>query len=229
MKTILSNIFLGATALCGILAFSAPAMAGTYRTITIDGDFSDWDGVPILTTDTIGGSSPFGFTALYAANDDDYLYIRVVFNASYDVNTLNGGPSIYVSLDNDNNASTGWDIFGYGVLGSEAGWQNDFPFAQSNASFNSGSLTDGAIGIAPYFSNTTEQEMRISRSAVFNSDSMTIFPNDTFALGVYADASNSPLVGKGVYTFASVPEPASGAFVLGALCLTWIAIRRRRR
>jgi hypothetical protein len=45
-------------------------LVSEYRTITIDGDMSDWDGVPVAATDATGdGGSGRDMTAIYLAND----------------------------------------------------------------------------------------------------------------------------------------------------------------
>ena len=106
----------------------AGAMAGTFKTITIDDDYSDWVGVPVLDSDPADNPGSVDIADTQMANDNDYLYIR---------NTFHGGLSLptYIALDVDQNTATGYDIFGLGLVGSEAGWQNDFPFTQSAGVF----------------------------------------------------------------------------------------------
>src|SRR5687768_9539041 len=105
------------------LSFS-PSYAGTYRTITIDNDYSDWVGVPVLNSD--GGDNAAGpdIGDTQIANDENNLYIRSTF-------PNNDSQQTYIALDIDSNPATGYDIFGLGLIGSEAGWQNDFAFRQS--------------------------------------------------------------------------------------------------
>jgi hypothetical protein len=53
--------------------------AGTFKRITIDGSFADWIGVPVAATDNEGDAlKGFDLKEIYVANDDQYLYFRVV-------------------------------------------------------------------------------------------------------------------------------------------------------
>ncbi|MGE9291114.1 MAG: PEP-CTERM sorting domain-containing protein [Puniceicoccales bacterium] len=211
----------------GMLALCLPVHAGYFTTITIDGDFSDWSGVPLLVSDSTGDGNPVDMVALYAANDDDYLYIRVEYSASVAVNGTNA--QIFIALDNDNNAATGYDVYSLGVVGSEAGWQNDFPFAQDTGVFNSGGITDGAALIAPYNTTTNSQEIAISLDATFTSGGTSVFPNETFALAMYsAGTTVDDFIGAGVYTLA-VPEPAEYASILALVSIAGVMFRRRRK
>ncbi|WP_309383303.1 PEP-CTERM sorting domain-containing protein [Cerasicoccus frondis] len=217
---------------CGILgslALSASAVAGTYANITIDGDFSDWVGVPILTSDTTGDGDPVDFFTLYAANDENNLYLRVVYNNPVGVNGANA--QVFIALDNDNNTATGFDVYGLGLIGSEVGWQNDFPFEQTTGNFNTGNgITDGGASIALYNTTVSEQEISISRSATFTIGGATIFPNDTFAIAMYSNGTTlDDFIGAGVYTFASVPEPAHYAMIFVGLAGAITLLRRRNR
>ncbi|WOO40713.1 hypothetical protein [Rubellicoccus peritrichatus] len=231
MKTSMIKSIKYTALLLGIATMPVLASAGTFKTITIDGDFSDWDGVPVFTTDiTTLGTPPLGFTALSVANDDDFVYLRVQYDGSHLVNS--GANQIFITLDNDNDANTGFNIFGLGVIGSEVGWQNDFPFDQRGG-FNSGSIDNGGASIAPFFTTTTQQEIALSRNATFTTGGTVIFPNDTFGLGVYVntDASNYELIagtGSSAYTVA-VPEPGHAGIFLAIGAIGIIAYRRRCR
>ncbi len=210
-----------------VLLAAAPLRAGVYVPIIINGDFSDWASVPALTTPTINVGSPVDYVTLYAANDDNFLYIRFVLSAAADLNGFNGGPSPYIAIDNDNNPATGFDIFALGVSGSEVGWQNDFPFAQSAGVFNSGNVIGGGASIAPYNTNTISQEIAISRSATFATGGGSIFPNNTFSISMYTSGTTTDaFIGAGEYTFA-IPEPGTAALLV--LGVAGVALLRRRR
>lgn len=213
-----------------VLLLGAPLHAGTYAPIVINGDFSDWTSIPVLSTGTVNAGSPVNFVSIYAANDDNNLYLRFILSAAADLNTFNGGPSPYIAIDNDNNPATGYDIFGLGVSGSEVGWVNDFPFQQSTTSFNTGlGVTNGAAVIAPYFTNAISQEIAISRSATFTSGGASIFPNDTFSISFYTSGTaDDAFIGAGVYTFAVIPEPSTVSLALGGLMVAIVLYRRRR-
>ena len=128
----LASLTIVAAALC-----SSATYAGTYQTITIDGSFADWSGVPVVDSDG-GDSATVDIGDVQIANDDEHLYIRATY-------PNNLAQSTYIALDIDSNPATGYDIFGLGLIGSEAGWQNDFAFRQSTGVFNSGGLS------GPYF------------------------------------------------------------------------------
>ncbi|HHW77022.1 MAG TPA: cell wall anchor protein [Xanthomonadaceae bacterium] len=197
-----------------ILLLGPAAAKAFYTNIVVDGAFDDWGGVPVAATDPSGddGGGP-DLATLQCANDESNLYLRITYHA--DVNP-NAGPSVFLALDNDVNTGTGFDVFGLGLIGSEAGWQNDFPFQQTNGVFNSGSISGGGAAIAPYFTTTTNQEYRIPLSALFVSDSSPVFPNDTFRLLVYTDFTlANETIGPVVYTLSRrVEEPAFTQMVL---------------
>lgn len=224
MKT--SRIIKSGFGLLGAFALCFSAHAGTYRTITLDGDFSDWDGVPVLTTNSTATGDPVDFLALYAANDDNYLYLRIVYSNPVAVNA--GGTTIYIALDNDNNPATGFDIFGLGLIGSDIGWSNDFPFVQSSANYNTGEpLSDAAAAIALYGTTVSEQEIGISLSATYTNTGTTIFPSSTIGLAVYTSGTTvDDFMGTGTYTFA-IPEPGHFAMVFMGLIGLFALVRRR--
>jgi hypothetical protein len=187
--------------------------AGTYAKITVDGNFSDWAGVPVLATLAPGTSgTTLDLATLSMANDNSNLYLLVTYQTPVNPNA---GPSVFLSLDNDNNTNTGFNVFGLNLVGSEAGWQNDFPFAQSNGVFNTGGgLTGGAAAIAPFNSVTMTQEYAIARSATFTTNGLPLFPNNTFTLLTYADPTpNADLFSPVRYTFATNTLPGTYAHI----------------
>ena len=115
-------------AIMAVVLSASVSYAGTYRTITINNDYADWVGVPVLDSDggDNGGGPDIGDTQI--ANDDTNLYIRNTF-------PNNDSMQMYIALDIDSNTSTGYDIFGAGLIGSEAGWQNDFAFCAIHRRF----------------------------------------------------------------------------------------------
>ena len=224
--------YLGALAFLAV--FSMNASAGTYKTIVIDDAYADWAGVPVLDSDggDNAGGPDIGDTQI--ANDDDFLYIRNTFPNSLSLGT-------FIALDVDGDAGTGFDVFGLGLIGSEAGWQNDFPFTQDAGSFNNGSgmngdfFGSGAALLSP-FANTSERELAISLDILFNSDNSPVFPNDTFTIllwtdlgvgpdGTFADF-NGDVSAPISYTLAIVPEPTTCVITLVGCCL--LAGFRRR-
>ena len=184
------------------------AFAGTFKTIAVDGDFSDWTGVPILTADAAGDGTPIDIGNVQIANDVANLYLRVSYNTPVNPNV---GPSLYLAFDVDSNLATGFNIYGLGAVGSDAGFQNDFPFDQRGG-FNSGSLTAAAT-ISPIdFGNpaavVSSQEYSIPRDVKFANDLISVFANPGFKLMLWTDSSVAADTTIGIpYLFAS---PATG-------------------
>ncbi|MGE0593949.1 MAG: PEP-CTERM sorting domain-containing protein [Vicinamibacterales bacterium] len=164
---------------------SSSAEASHFTTITIDGLFGDWAGVPVVDSDPADntGGPDIGDTQI--ANDDQYLYIRNTF-----LNNL--ALSTYLAIDVDQNLATGFDVLGQGVLGSEATWQNDFGFSQATGQFNSGPLSGadffgaGHALLAP-FGNFGSRELAISLANTNNGNQPT-FPGNTIRLVFYTDS-----------------------------------------
>jgi hypothetical protein len=213
-----------------------PAHAGTFKTITIDDVYTDWVGVPVVDSD--GGDNTAGpdIGDTQIANDGTHLYIRNTFPNSLSLGT-------FVSIDVDQNSATGFDIFGLGLIGAEAGWQNDFGFAQDTGIFNSGVLSGDYFGgghalLSP-FANAGSRELAISLDALIAAGPSPIFPDNTITLLVWTDlgAGADGLLGTGdeydvsgviQYTLA-VPEPATFTCALFALATLGIVARRRRK
>jgi hypothetical protein len=184
--------------------------AGTYRTIAIDNDYSDWVGVPILNSD--GGDNTGGpdIGDTQIANDYDNLYIRNTF-------PNNDSQQTYIALDIDSNPATGYDIFGLGLIGSEAGWQNDFAFRQSTGVFNSGGLSGDYFGgghalLTPFADAANSRELAISLHALFASDNSAVFPDGSFSLLLWTD-NGFDVSARIDYTLAAVPEASTIALI----------------
>lgn len=171
-----------------VWAFAVNASQAVYKNIVVDGDFSDWADVPVAATDEAGDNDVGPDLAmLKIANDETNLYLYIAYYA--EVNP-NAGPSVYLGFDTDQNKETGFDVFGLGVIGSEVGWVNDYPFKQNNGVFNDGSILDGAAAIAPFNTMTFEQEYAIPLSATYT-DSEPVFSGKSFDLMVYTDPTGT--------------------------------------
>jgi hypothetical protein len=185
-----------------------PPPASQFAAINIDGDFSDWDSIPAVIADPTGDGNP-DIVSIKVANDVDYLYLLVEYAGGSDVNNFNSSPSTFLSLDNDNNPSTGFDIYGLGEVGADVTWQNNFPFSQEAGVFNSAStFADAVPGIAPYAVNTSAQEYRIPRTATFDGGggSEPLFPQNTIRLAFWTDGPATEFAGGFTYAFASPPS-----------------------
>ena len=210
---------------------AAPALAGTYKTITIDDLYGDWAGVPVVDSDAGDnfGGPDIGDTQI--ANDGQYLYIRNTFPNNLTLST-------YIAIDADQNPATGFDIFGLGILGSEAGWQNDFGFSQATGTFNSGPLIGadffgaGHALLSP-FGNFSQRELAISLANA-NNGGLATFPGNAIRLLIYTDTGtgadglpagfpgdsglNGDISAVIDYTLA-VPEPASAYLLMLGVAL----------
>lgn len=198
-----------------LLVLTGASVAQAYYTnIVVDGVYTDWSAVPLVAMD-VSGDNDTGpdLATLQVANDETNLYLHVQYHAAINPNA---SPSVMLALDNDGTTGTGFDVFGLGLIGSEAGWQNDFPFQQTNGVFNSGIISGGAASIAPYFAVTTEQEYAIRLDAVFDSDGSPVFPHESFSLLVYTDptAANETM---GPVTYALSPRVETPAFIAATI------------
>jgi PEP-CTERM motif len=194
-------------ALCGFISNSH---AGTFQSITIDGNLSDWSSVPLLYTDPQDSPTSLDYGNIYMANDANYLYIRFTVYGS-------GDPSSYLDnifIDTDNNAATGFNVGGGGHVGSELLIQSGAGYQEKNGGFNEGAI-NGLDWLSAPAGTGSDFEMRISRNATYASDNQPVFANNTIALVLEAEDSSgasvefAPNTGGLVYTFAAVPEPSS--------------------
>lgn len=199
------------TAPAGILYTfaAAPPPRSNFAFIDIDAHAADWAAIPVTATDPVGDGIQ-DIVSLKVANDDAFLYVLIEYNGSTDTNTFKGSPSVFLSLDNDADTATGFDIYGLGVIGAEVSWQNDFAFVQDAGNYNLGAtFSDGTPGIAPYFGNTRFQEYRIRRDATFSvggGAAQPVFPENTIRLAAWTDrATTAEFTGTPTYVFASNP------------------------
>jgi len=181
--------------------------AGQYKTITIDGQFTDWAGVPVAATDAAEGASPLDFTSVYLANDDAYLYVRVRMANSVDYSAYNH----HVFIDADADLSTGFSVAG---IGSELMIENGGGYTQQPGQWNAGGATGLDWAVAP--TGTDNQfELRISRAAR-DATGNPIFSGTSIAVAIEAEDSNwaavdvAPDSGGVAYEFASAPSKATG-------------------
>jgi hypothetical protein len=214
------------------------ASAGTFKTIVIDDAYADWAGVPVVDSDAGDNFGGPDIADTQIANDNQYLYIRNTFANNLALGT-------FISIDVDKNPATGFDIFGLGLVGSEAGWQNDFGFTQATGSFNDGvGLTGeffggGHANMAP-FGDVASRELAISLANMRNGGGAT-FPDNTIRLLVWVDkgtgADQLPLGFPGDdgknYDVSAVIEytlavPEASTFALAIIGGCTLLIRKRR-
>lgn len=210
---------LAGASLAFALAASGSARAGTFATMTMDGNFADWAGIPAGVVDAADNAGQIDFASIQLANDNDFLYVHIVFHTA----RSNGA---WFVVDTDESAATGFDPFGISGIGAEAAWVNDFPVDQRTG-FNVGTISP-FITVAPdCCSDVMEREMAIPRTVIFDSDNAPVFVDNDFNFIGWTDtagAGGGDLTTPTFYEFA-VPEPASMALIgLGGLAM----LRRRR-
>jgi len=95
----------------------------------------------VATTISANTGTPIDFASLKIANDATNVYFLITYNTA--VNPQSGS-GVFTAIDSDNNGATGYNIFGNAAIGSNFGFQNDFPFTQAAGNFNSGGTVVGA-------------------------------------------------------------------------------------
>lgn len=201
--------------LAAALAFacSTSVFAGTYKTITIDGDISDWVGVTPAYTDEDGDNNPGGvdFENVYLANDANYLYIR--FTLKHPADPVSAG-NTYIWLDNDNNAATGFHPFGNSLFGSSLMIIGDQAYQEGGGGFNEGSLTNASVAYGATALPGTNFEFKISRhvNGVANAFAgVPLLDNTTIEVQLASETGGGdslpsfPNYGNLSYTFATPP------------------------
>ncbi|MFV0338187.1 MAG: PEP-CTERM sorting domain-containing protein [Chthoniobacterales bacterium] len=205
-----------------VLAFAGFTLSSQAANIIIDGDFSDWAGVPIAYSDP-NESLAHDISTIQITHNDTHVFFRVSYFSSINPNS---GSGLYLAIDNDSNPATGFDIFGLGLIGSEGGYQNDFPFQQATGVFNTGATTDAAIAISPYAVSTVSQEFGVARDAIIDTtNGDLLFPNASFNFAAYFTDNGSDFAGVVSYT---IPEPSSTMLIGGGLFALIFSARRKK-
>ncbi|MEO1497037.1 MAG: hypothetical protein AAFV43_07805 [Planctomycetota bacterium] len=173
--------------------------------------FDDWDSVPVAFTDAVDNPGFADFNEVKLANDENFLYVYVSYHGNDSINT-------YLSFDTDQDVSTGFDIFGFGLVGAESSYVNDFAFSQKNGGFNEGGLTGGPFGnggapIWPFFNaDGPEREWMIPLDTTHDAAGTDpVFTQDTINILLWHEAGNGDLLDTAgtfdvlTYTLADAP------------------------
>jgi len=218
MKCINVSLAAGFMALLAMLGTNA--WAGTFANIVIDGAFADWAGVPVLDSDPADNAGSVDIADVQIANDNHNLYIRTTYHGAL-------AQSTFIAMDVDQNTATGFDIFSLGLIGSEAGWQNDFAFEQFTGVYNtgwglSGPNFGGGHALMSPFGDSSSREWSISLSAMFNPAGLygggSIFPDRNFDILMWTDVGAGD-VSRPISYMLTVPEPTSCLLGLMGCCL----------
>jgi exonuclease III len=113
------NKTLSALCLAALLWSASPHAAAQALPILIEGDLSDWGSLAPIHTDPSGdhGGSSVDFGRLWAANDDDHLFLRFEVGGEMELQESN---DISLYIDADNSALTGLFVDG---IGAEIEWR----------------------------------------------------------------------------------------------------------
>lgn len=179
-------------------------------------EFDDWEGIPVAYSDPQDNVGEFDgrpfmdFGDVQIANDSEFLYLRMSYFNTSSVNT-------FIGLDIDQDASTGFDLFGLGLIGSDVGYQNDFPFQQFadvfnlNVALTGGPLTNGGALIYPFFDQDgMDREWAIPLDlmlgfAVGEPATTVGFPNESIDILFYSEEGAGDITDVLSYTLASAP------------------------
>jgi hypothetical protein len=244
----LSTFYVALSAFCigastGRAQLIAPSFYAT--TIKVQGEapgteFDDWtnSGITVIDMDPLDNPGDVDFANVQVANDDEFVYIRVTTHNATPISLAN----VYLGFDTDQDKATGFDVLQIGEIGSELGYQTDYPFAQHASSFNLGlSMTGGPIGNggALIFPSWTEAgapvgtgyewavplDVTVQFPPVLGGPTLA-FQNPSFNFVIYTDQGLADITQVISYTLATPPAGAPGDFngddvVDGADFLVW--------
>ena len=189
-----------------------PASVPFTSTISIDGSFDDWAGVPVTLTDGVDQVTASDYKDIYITNDADHIFVRVTLHAPSDLAIFYNN----IFIDSDNDAVTGFSF----RIGSEMLIQGGAGYQEKNGGFNEGGINGLDWAISPEGVGT-DFEFRFSRHATYESDGKPVFTtNNTIALVFDAENTSfqtvdtAPDSGGLLYTLYEPPT------VLGPLSIT---------
>lgn len=138
----------------------------TFKTILIDGDFSDWDNVPAVAVDPVEADAGVDFSVIRMANDSDFIYLLFELHSPGDP-FLNFPDETNIFVDGDGNPATGLSVFG-GIAGSEILIQGSTPdaYQEAGGGFNEGPLAAGFVTRAPATGAATKFEVALDRGVL---------------------------------------------------------------
>jgi hypothetical protein len=154
--------------------------------IAIDGKFEEWQNSETTYSDPANDGSGIDLLSMAVANDSENLYIK--FELAEDM-LLNSGNELYLEIDGDNNAATGYAVNG---IGAELGWK----FGSRTGYFNTSGSTqighDNIRFVAAPTVTSNVYEIAIARNVqpifqtfLFTSDTIRICLVDQSAGGDY--------------------------------------------
>jgi hypothetical protein len=184
-------------------------------------EFADWaaSGITVVDADPADNGGFLDIADIQVANDSDFIYIHASLHNTEPTSLLN----IFLGFDTDQNPATGFDVLQVGEIGSEVGYQNDFPFAQFtgifnlNLSFTGGPIGNGGALIYPFWTEAGApsgigMEWAVPLDAIIQYPSglggpAPAFPNPSFDFVVYTDQGLADMTQVISYTLATDPNP----------------------
>lgn len=200
---------------------AANATVSFTRAITIDGSFSDWQGVAAIYSGPIGTAGAADFKDIYLYSDASRYYFQVIL--WQDVPSGSGRFPDFVNMffDTDNNAGTG-----FGVFGSEILIQSGFGYQEKNGGFNEGAINNLNWTCLPSVPGTNF-EFSVSRAATFASDSTAVFPTNVLNFLFQGQTPGFVPVNlapaSGVISFTNTAEVSVPGLPLGSLAIQPLA------
>jgi endonuclease/exonuclease/phosphatase family metal-dependent hydrolase len=203
------------TALPLLLAFFAatilisPARASDFRSILVDGDPSDWTGIPAAHVDPTfdNGGSAIDLGQIFIANDDNFVYLRFEVGGEVGIQTL--AAPFRIHFDTDNDDATGFPVENIGaelVIEFSPGGTGVDIFEQTSSSFHAATIGPGPFDA--YQGPTvaaTSFEVRLRRDTALPVRGTAAFPSPGFRVAFDASSGEvSPNGGGGIfYTLAN--------------------------
>ncbi|MDR3459642.1 MAG: hypothetical protein P4N60_19610 [Verrucomicrobiae bacterium] len=174
--------------------------ASNFRNLNLDGDFSDWAGLPWAYQGAPDGN-PVNFVKIQFANDASYLYGHFILAS-------NAAPfsdyNAHLFVDRDSNLATGYQATS-AAFGSEWMIESGFGYDERNGNFNAGAIANLGWNIAPL--SGTEFEFRVSLAATFP-DGSPVFTNRPFRLLLQDNLGGEAQTGTGI-SYLLAPAPPS--------------------
>jgi len=172
---------------------------GTYRTIAMDGTFSDWAGVPWAYQGNVD-TNPVNFADVQFANDTIFLYGHFILFSPYapfsDYYT-------HLFIDTDDKSQTGYQVTG-ALFGSEMMIESGFGYDQRNGTFNAGTIFGLDWAIAPAGSGT-EFEFRVSLASLYPGGTK-VFGTNAMRLLMQDDRGPELAVETGIPYILAAPQ-----------------------
>jgi hypothetical protein len=189
---------------------------GNYKTIRIDGSFSDWAGVPWAYQGAVD-THPVNFIAVQFANDTNHLYGHVKLSSPY---SLFSDYYTHLFVDADFDAQTGYPVTG-AWFGSEMMIETGSGYDQRNGSFNAGPVLNLGWASAPVGS-AQEFEFQISLAAQYSDGTKIFGPND-FRLLLQDNRGPETAIETGVTYSLALPQLGPLTIVQsgGVITISW--------